>query len=64
VWCENWSVTLREEQRLRMFENMMLREILVFWPKEDKIRGEWERHNVFNDLYYSQNQEIKSRRTR
>jgi hypothetical protein len=38
VWCENWSVTLREEHRLRVFENMMLREI--FGPKEDKVRGE------------------------
>jgi len=62
LWRENWSVTLREEHRLRVFENMMLRKI--FWPKKDKIRGEWEKHNVVNDLYHSQNQEIKSRRTR
>ena len=37
VWCEHWSVTLR----LRVFENMMLRKIFV--PKDDKVRGEWER---------------------
>jgi hypothetical protein len=31
VWCENWSVAMREEHRLRVFENMMLRKI--FGPK-------------------------------
>jgi len=41
VGCENWSFTLREEHRMRVFENMMLRKIFV--PKEDKVRGEWER---------------------
>jgi hypothetical protein len=41
VWCENCSVTLREEDRLRMFENMMLRKI--FGPKDDKVTAEWER---------------------
>jgi len=41
VWCEKWSVTLREEHRLRVFENMILRKIIG--SKEDKVRGVWER---------------------
>jgi hypothetical protein len=39
--CETWSLTLREEHRLRMFENRMLRRI--FGPKRDKVTGEWRR---------------------
>jgi len=39
--CETWSLTLREEGRLRMFENRVLRRI--FGPKRDKIRGEWKK---------------------
>jgi len=44
---------LREERRLRMFENRVLRGI--FGPKRDKITGEWRKlHNEeLNDLYYS-----------
>ena len=51
--CETWSITLREERRLRMFENRVLRGI--FGPKRDKITGEWRKlHNEeLNDLYYS-----------
>jgi hypothetical protein len=37
--CETWSVTLREEQRLRVFENRVLRRI--FGPKRDEATGEW-----------------------
>jgi hypothetical protein len=42
---------LREEHRLRVFENMVLREICG--PKRDKLTGEWRRlHNEeLNDLY-------------
>jgi hypothetical protein len=49
--CETWSVTLREEQRLRVFENRVLRG--VFGPKRDGVTGEWRRlHNEeLNDLY-------------
>jgi hypothetical protein len=50
VWygCETWSFTLREECRLRVFENRLLRRI--FWPKRDKVTGEWRRlHN--EELY-------------
>ena len=42
--CETWSLTLREERRLRVFENRVLRR--VFGPKRDKVRGEWRKlHN-------------------
>jgi hypothetical protein len=49
--CETWSVTLREEHRLRVFENRVLRGI--FGPKRDGVTGEWRRlHNEeLNDLY-------------
>jgi hypothetical protein len=36
--CETWSLTLREEQWLRMFENRVLRRI--FGPKRDEVMGE------------------------
>jgi hypothetical protein len=64
--CESWSLTLREECRLRVFENRVLRRI--FGPKRDEVTGEWRRlHN--NELYaqyYSPNiiRVIKSRRLR
>jgi len=48
--CETWSLTLREECRLRAFENRVLR--TIFWPKRDEVRGEWRQlHNEeFIDL--------------
>jgi hypothetical protein len=36
--CETWSLTLREERRLRVFENRLLRRI--FGPKRDEVTGE------------------------
>jgi hypothetical protein len=36
--CETWSLTLREEYRLRVFDNMVLRRI--FGPKRDAVTGE------------------------
>jgi hypothetical protein len=64
--CETWSLTLREEHRLRVFENRVLRRI--FGPKRDEVTGEWRRlHNEeLNDLYSSLNilPVIKSRRMR
>jgi len=49
--CETWSLTLREERRLRVFENRVLRR--VFGTKRDEVTGEWRKlHNEeLNDLY-------------
>ena len=51
--CETWSLTLREERRLRVFENRVLRR--VFGPKRDEVTGEWRKlHNEeLNDPYCS-----------
>ena len=53
--CETWLVTLREEHRLRVFENRVLRRI--FAPKRHGVREEWRKlHNEeLNDLYSSPN---------
>ena len=62
-FCEIWSLTSREERRLRLFENRVLRRI--FGPKRDGVTGEWRKlHNEeLNDLYCSPNifRVIKSR---
>jgi len=49
--CETWSLTLREERRLRVFENRVLRR--VFGPKRDEVTREWRKlHNEeLNDQY-------------
>jgi hypothetical protein len=50
--CETWSLTLREEHRLRVFENRVLKKI--FGPNRDEVRGEWrqlhneELHNLYS----------------
>ena len=63
--CETWSLTLREEYRLRVFENSILRGI--FGPKRNE-NGEWRRlHNEeLHSLYRSLSiiRVIKSRRLR
>jgi truncated hemoglobin YjbI len=56
---------LREEHRLRVFENRVLRRI--FGPKRDEVTGEWRKlHEELNDWYSSPNtvRVIKSRRMR
>jgi len=64
--CKAWLLTLREERRLRVFENMVLRRI--FGPRREEEKAEWRRlHNEeLNDLYSSPNtvRVIKSRRMR
>ena len=64
--CETWSLTLREERGLRVFENRVLWRI--FGPKRDEVTGEWRKlHNEeLNDLCFSTNivRVIKSRRMR
>jgi hypothetical protein len=53
--CNGWSVTLREIQGLRVFENRMLRK--TFGPEREEVAGQWCRlHNTdFHDLYPSPN---------
>jgi len=63
---ETWSLTLREERKLRVSENMVLRRI--FGPRRDEVTGEWRRlhKEELNDLYCSPNivRVIKSGRMR
>jgi hypothetical protein len=64
--CETWSLTLKEERRLRVFENRVLWRI--FGPKREEVTGEWRKlHNEeLNGLYSLPNtvRVIKSRRMR
>jgi hypothetical protein len=64
--CETWSLTLREEHRLRVFENRVLRRI--FEPQRDEVTGEWRKlhSGQIHDLYSSPSiiRIIKSRRMR
>ena len=64
--CETSSLTLREERRLRVFENRLLRR--VFGPKRNEVTGEWRKlHNdELRELYSLPNilRVVKSRRMR
>jgi len=53
--CETWSLTLRKERRLSVFENRVLRRI--FGPKRDEVTGEWRKlhDEELNDLNSSPN---------
>jgi hypothetical protein len=64
--CETWSLTEREEHKLRVFENRVLRRI--FGPNRDGVTGGWrkmhneELHNLYSSSSIIRN--IKSRRMR
>ena len=62
--CETWSLILREERRLRVFDERVFRRILG--PKRDEVIREWRKlHNEeLSDLYSSLNivRVIKSRK--
>jgi hypothetical protein len=64
--CETWSLALREEHRLRVFEKSFLRRI--FGPKRDEVTGEWRKlqDDELHNLYSSSDigRQIKSRRMR
>jgi hypothetical protein len=64
--CETWSLMLREEHRLRVFENRFLRKI--FGPKGDEATGEWRKFHSeeLHNLYSSPDiiRQVKSRRMR
>jgi hypothetical protein len=64
--CETWSLTVREEHKLRVFENRVLREI--FGPKMDGVTRGWRKlHNKeLHNLYSSPSiiRVIKLRRMR
>jgi hypothetical protein len=63
--CQTWSLTLKKEHRLRVFENRVLWRI--FGPKRVEVMGDWRNlHNELHDLYLSPSiiRMIKSKRMR
>jgi hypothetical protein len=65
VW-ETWSLTLREEHRLRVFTNSVIRRVLG--PRRDELTGDWRelQNEELHNLYFSPNisRMIKSKRMR
>jgi hypothetical protein len=63
--CETWSLTVREEHKLRVFENRVLR---IFGPKRDGVTGGWRKlyNEELHNLYSSPSiiRIIKSKRMR
>ena len=47
--CKTWSLTLRKECKLRVFENTVLRR--MFGPKRDEVTGERRRRLHYKELY-------------
>ncbi|KAJ4436605.1 hypothetical protein ANN_16638 [Periplaneta americana] len=61
--CETWTLTLREEHRLRVFENKVLRKI--FRAKRDEVTGEWRKlHNTELHALYSSPDVIRNSKSR
>jgi hypothetical protein len=65
-WCETWFLILREEYRLKVLENRVLRS--TFGPRRDEVTGDWRKlyNEVLSDFYSSKSiiSIIKSRRMR
>jgi hypothetical protein len=56
--CETWSLTFREEHRLGVFENRVLRRI--FGPKIDEVMADWRKlHNEVLLARHNQNDQVK-----
>jgi hypothetical protein len=61
--CENWSLTLREEHQVRVFENRVLRRI--FGPKREEVTGGWRKlHNEELCEFYSLPSKMRMIKTR
>ncbi|KAJ4427444.1 hypothetical protein ANN_25067 [Periplaneta americana] len=61
--CETWTLTLREEHRLRVFENKVPRKI--FGAKRDEVTGEWRKlHNIELHAFYSSPDIIRNNKSR
>jgi hypothetical protein len=56
--CETWSLAVREEHKLRVFEDRVLRRI--FGPKRDGVTGGWRKlHNEDLHNLYSKNYKVE-----
>jgi hypothetical protein len=55
--CKTWSLTLREEHTVRVFEDRVLRRI--FGPKRDEVRGDWKKLRTFHKILYYKGIQVK-----